>query len=132
MLALIDNGQSAVAQHGDALRVAPANQWHFAQHITLQVQLDQEGVLAHDRKQGLGLRVIGHVRCFVLLHARQRLGIDHRVIVRQPDTGLTLVRAFELLFHPEHAPRIPVHGKCNAVGDNGHQQEPGVPTQGEA
>ncbi|MNV49828.1 hypothetical protein D3C71_1417980 [compost metagenome] len=132
MLALIDNGQPAVTQHGDALRVAPADQRHFAQHIALQVQFDQERVLAHDRKQSLGLRVVDHVRCFILLHARQRLGIDHRTIVRQPDARLALGRALELFLHPEHAPRIPVHGECNAVGDNSHQQQPGVPTQGEA
>ncbi|MOA07276.1 hypothetical protein D3C78_1269640 [compost metagenome] len=104
MLALIDNGQPAVAQHGDALRVAPAHQRHFAQHIALQVQFDQERVLAHDRKQSLGLRVVDHVRCFILLHARQRLGIDHHPVVRKPDTRLALGRALELLLHPEHAP----------------------------
>ncbi|MNE71103.1 hypothetical protein D3C80_1669450 [compost metagenome] len=30
MVTFIDNGQQAVAQHGDTFRVAPAHQWHFA------------------------------------------------------------------------------------------------------
>ncbi|MNF89396.1 hypothetical protein D3C84_719210 [compost metagenome] len=71
MLTLIDNGQQTVAHDRHAFRVAPAHQWHFAQHFTLQVQFDQERVFTHHREQGFGLRVVGQVGRFVLFHPRQ-------------------------------------------------------------
>ncbi|MNW07825.1 hypothetical protein D3C71_2045020 [compost metagenome] len=82
MVALIDDGQQTVAHGGDPLRIAPTHQRHLAQHVALQRQLDQERFIAHDRKQGFGLRVVGQVGSLVLFHARQHLGVDHRPIVR--------------------------------------------------
>ena len=61
VIALIDHGHQAVFHHRHAFRIVPAVERHFAQHIALQAQFDQEGVLAHHRKQGFGLGVIRQV-----------------------------------------------------------------------
>ena len=82
VIAFIDHRHQAVFHHRHAFRIVPTVERHFAQHIALQAQFDQEGVLAHHRKQGFGLGVVGQVRSLILLHTGQQLGVDHRVIVR--------------------------------------------------
>ncbi|MNY31731.1 hypothetical protein D3C86_1659050 [compost metagenome] len=100
VVTLIDNRQQTVAQHGDPFRVAPAHQRNLAQHIALQCQLDQKRFIAHHRIQGFALRIVGQVRRFIFFHARQRFGIDHHLIVRQPDTLLALRGTFKTLLQP--------------------------------
>ncbi|MNF92734.1 hypothetical protein D3C84_753860 [compost metagenome] len=132
MIALIDDGQLAVAHHRHALRIAPPHQRNFTQHVPLQCQLDQERVFTHHRIQGFGLWVVGQVRSLVLFHAGQRLGIDDRLVIRQPDTLLALGRAFKTLLQPKHPSVVPMHGERKAIGGSDHQQEPGIPSQGKA
>ncbi len=127
MFALVDDGHQAIVHRRQAFRIAPADQGHFAQHIALQGQFDEKRVLAHDGEQGFGLRVIGQVGRFVLLHAWQQFGVDHCGVIRQPDTFLALGGTFETLLQPERTAIIPMHGNGQAIGDDGNQQQPVVP-----
>ncbi|MCY1428399.1 hypothetical protein D9M71_442820 [compost metagenome] len=132
VIALIDNRQAPAFEHGHPFRIAPAHQRHLAQHVAFKGQLDQKGILAHDREQGFAHRVVGQVGSFIILHAWQHFGVDIDLVVRQPDAGLLLNLAFETLLQPEQATVIPMHGNRHAVTDDRGGNQPGGPAQGQA
>ncbi|MNH10106.1 hypothetical protein D3C79_695740 [compost metagenome] len=129
--ALIGDCQVAILQHGDAFRVVPAVEGDLAQYIAIQAQFDQDRVLAHDCEQGAGTRVEGHVRSFIVVHARQRLGIDVDLVVRQPYAFAALGGAFEAFLDPQRAAVIPVHGHGHAIANYRRRGQAKGPAQKE-
>ncbi|MNE31901.1 hypothetical protein D3C80_1254910 [compost metagenome] len=129
---LVDDRQVPTLHHRHPFRVVPAVQRDLAQHIAVQAQLDQERVLAHDGEQGAGLRVEGDVRGFVIVHARQRFGVDIDLVGRQPHALALLGRAFKAFLDPQCPAVVPVHGHGDAIADDRSNCQAKGPAQVEA
>ncbi|MNT54222.1 hypothetical protein D3C72_1913640 [compost metagenome] len=125
MITFVNNCQTPTFKCCHPFWVAPPHQRYFAQYIAVEAQLDQEGVLAHDREQGFADRVVGQVRRFIVFHAWQNLGIDINQVVRQPNAGFLLNRTFKALLQPQHPTVIPVHGNGHAIANDRRRDHPG-------
>ena len=104
------------------LGVSEADQLDLPQHLAVERQLDQFGVLVGDGKQALPIRVVRQRRD-VVLEPFDRLRLDHHLVVVQPQrVGRRIVRLAYIEPGPLEQPKL-LTGNHQCGKHNQHQQQ---------